>query len=1059
MRNRNPWNMIRIDKLLKHLDDLASTISDEHSQRRWYLLFLVRTSAQLLAHRIGSSVHGAVLKYGFEHDSYVQCGSIYMYAGLSGLAACYWMFSSNCEPDLVCQTTMVSACAKMGDLAFARKLFDKTPYKDPIAWNISIQLRGFTSYNAKAFPLIYIIGCANFLMKTGSLHSWDPHAMTFQMFLEKSRKILSSLATFRILQQPIYSLPDLISMIAQTKVSLDRITSFLRLDDLQSDVIETLPKGSFDTAIEIVDGNFSWDLSSHNPTLKDINLRVCRGMRVAVCGTVGSEVPKISGGTKAYVAQSPWIQSGKIAENILFGKEMDRERYERVLDACYLKKDLEVLSFGDQTVIGTRLFKECLLGLLGSKTVIYVRHQVEFLPAADLILVIKMEATLVLVTMRMVISVMIRVLKVTIHVSNAQKAHASLVETDDGDSKQEERGNSGDVCWSSDFWESYRKELLSSKTSLNVRRRENNDADTSGQILFAARTRMKYGSGAKLRFWSILEVAEKLCGSLPIYHPERRHSTAKSSHIIPKIQLSNYFEGHLSKASTDKGFQWSREDTLVTSSAQLKKSPIQFSYNSESDAHRNTFSSSSMKFELSSFDEATLSIDDSVDQIAKELLDQKSIMKQALHFRIEGLGIILHKIQNTVTNINEKEVVVIQSSSSTSNSDLGSSSSDSDPGTSSDSESEGASTILNWRLCVTLFNQKGFLYSQDTEDDWFGTEKKMIIIHQLHPILETFIIRLWVEAGHPGFETYYRIDLVMKNEVLHSLAWLIAINTATIAYFQPYVHPHREVTNHADYLRVPHQMGVPNQLLANSGSALTHQQIRDNASGANGEDDTPFNNQNCLVPKDLLISDDTIPETVQAEPVVVAAAVTSGAGSKDCILESERRTRHDNLHEAGAMVQPVDISIIYVRELPEIKGKFDHQRAGDQLENGEYGNLRFVHSDPTAHSDFGKGVREEFWNIIFFLYNKERMNVQVETDFVKMKATVVNFNVIGNGNLCSDGDYKNAAFILGDRKFALSIARGIESSMWTLHFRSCVFHSMAKLDFRLKNDFIFLFKK
>ena len=66
---------------------------------------------------------------------------------------------------------------------------------------------------------------------------------------------------------------------------------------------------------------------------------------------------KISGifklcGTKTYVTQSPWIQSGKIAENILFRKEMDRERYERVLDACSLKKDLEVLSFGDQTVIG-----------------------------------------------------------------------------------------------------------------------------------------------------------------------------------------------------------------------------------------------------------------------------------------------------------------------------------------------------------------------------------------------------------------------------------------------------------------------------------------------------------------------------------------------------------------------------------------------------------------------------------------------------------------------------------------------------------------------------------
>ncbi|KAL0306270.1 UNVERIFIED_CONTAM: ABC transporter C family member 3 [Sesamum radiatum] len=143
-------------------------------------------------------------------------------------------------------------------------------------------------------------------------------------------------------------------------------------------------------------------------------------------------MPKISGvirlsGTTAYVAQSPWIQSGKIEENILFGKDMDRQRYDRVLEACSLKKDLEILSFGDQTVIGerginlsggqkqriqiaralyqdaniylfddpfsavdahtgTHIFNECILGLLDSKTVIYVTHQVEFLPAADLIL-------------------------------------------------------------------------------------------------------------------------------------------------------------------------------------------------------------------------------------------------------------------------------------------------------------------------------------------------------------------------------------------------------------------------------------------------------------------------------------------------------------------------------------------------------------------------------------------------------------------------------------------------------------------------------------------------
>ncbi|XP_061349006.1 ABC transporter C family member 3-like [Gastrolobium bilobum] len=262
----------------------------------------------------------------------------------------------------------------------------------------------------------------------------------------ESGKILSALATFQILQEPIYNLPETISMMAQTKVSLDRIASFLHLDDMQSDVVEKLPQGSSDIAIEVVDGNFSWDLDSPSITLKNINVRVFNGMRVAVCGTVGSgkstllscilgEVPKISGilkvcGTKAYVAQSPWIQSSKIEDNILFGKDMERERYEKVLEACSLKKDLAILTFGDQTIIGERgitlsggqkqriqiaralyqdadiylfddpfsavdahtgshLFKECLLGLLSSKTVVYVTHQVEFLSAADLILVMK----------------------------------------------------------------------------------------------------------------------------------------------------------------------------------------------------------------------------------------------------------------------------------------------------------------------------------------------------------------------------------------------------------------------------------------------------------------------------------------------------------------------------------------------------------------------------------------------------------------------------------------------------------------------------------------------
>ncbi|KAL8146887.1 hypothetical protein AgCh_004571 [Apium graveolens] len=177
-----------------------------------------------------------------------------------------------------------------------------------------------------------------------------------------------------------------------------------------------------------------------------IQMKVERGMRVAICGMVGSgkssflscilgEIPKISVevrvcGSSAYVSQSAWIQSGNTEENILFGSPMDKAKYKSVIYACSLIKDLELFSHGDQTIIGDRginlsggqkqrvqlaralyqdadiyllddpfsavdahtgseLFKEYIMTAFATKTVVYVTHQVEFLPAADLILVIK----------------------------------------------------------------------------------------------------------------------------------------------------------------------------------------------------------------------------------------------------------------------------------------------------------------------------------------------------------------------------------------------------------------------------------------------------------------------------------------------------------------------------------------------------------------------------------------------------------------------------------------------------------------------------------------------
>ncbi|CAH8381102.1 unnamed protein product [Eruca vesicaria subsp. sativa] len=261
-----------------------------------------------------------------------------------------------------------------------------------------------------------------------------------------SGAVLSALATFQMLQSPIFGLPDLLSALVQSKVSADRIASYLQQSETQKDAVEYLSKDHSELSVEIESGAFSWEPEASRPTLDEIELRVKPGMKVAICGAVGSgkssllssilgEIQKLRGtvrvsGKQAYVPQTPWILTGTIRDNILFGSIYESEKYERTVKACALVKDFELFSNGDMTEIGERginmsggqkqriqiaravyqdadiyllddpfsavdahtgrqLFEECLMGILKEKTVLYVTHQVEFLPAADLILVMQ----------------------------------------------------------------------------------------------------------------------------------------------------------------------------------------------------------------------------------------------------------------------------------------------------------------------------------------------------------------------------------------------------------------------------------------------------------------------------------------------------------------------------------------------------------------------------------------------------------------------------------------------------------------------------------------------
>ncbi|KAL6602856.1 hypothetical protein ACP70R_043217 [Stipagrostis hirtigluma subsp. patula] len=258
--------------------------------------------------------------------------------------------------------------------------------------------------------------------------------------------LFTVLATLRAMAEPVRFLPEILTMMIQYKVSLDRIEKFLVEDEIKEEDVRRVPSDESDIQIQVQDGNFSWNASGADLSLKNVNLTISRGEKVAVCGPVGSgkssllyallgEIPRLSGsvevfGKVAYVSQNSWIQSGTVRDNILFGKPFNKEQYEKAIKACALDKDIENFDHGDLTEIGQRglnmsggqkqriqlaravyndadvyllddpfsavdahtaavLFYDCVMAALAEKTVVLVTHQVEFLIETDRILVME----------------------------------------------------------------------------------------------------------------------------------------------------------------------------------------------------------------------------------------------------------------------------------------------------------------------------------------------------------------------------------------------------------------------------------------------------------------------------------------------------------------------------------------------------------------------------------------------------------------------------------------------------------------------------------------------
>ncbi|KAJ2683530.1 hypothetical protein IWW39_005444 [Coemansia spiralis] len=200
-----------------------------------------------------------------------------------------------------------------------------------------------------------------------------------------AKLVFVSLALFNILRFPLNMIPIILSTFVNANVSLGRVHKLLTSDELDLESVtrlegvcpssrkpptqDSLSEDHRVVAVQVSNGSFRWS-SKDSVQLDNINLSALSDEHLAIVGRVGSgkssllsallgDMRKEAGeivvhGQVAYVPQQPWIMNATLRSNILFGLKYDEAFYNRVVDACALRPDLEMLTAGDMTEIGEK---------------------------------------------------------------------------------------------------------------------------------------------------------------------------------------------------------------------------------------------------------------------------------------------------------------------------------------------------------------------------------------------------------------------------------------------------------------------------------------------------------------------------------------------------------------------------------------------------------------------------------------------------------------------------------------------------------------------------------
>ncbi|KAF8921944.1 pleiotropic drug resistance ABC transporter [Mucidula mucida] len=196
-------------------------------------------------------------------------------------------------------------------------------------------------------------------------------------------KAFTAIALFTQLQRPMTELPGQFFAILHAYVSMQRIEHFLDEEEVpewaSTLTAQSTPDGG-DRSVGFAEGTFRWqsvpkETSTSSFELGPLALVFPKGQLSLISGATGSgksallaallgEMHCTTGKVLidkthhqvAYCAQNPWLEHATIRDNIIFGSTYgyDEDRYNAVVEACALIKDLEILEAGDMTEIGEK---------------------------------------------------------------------------------------------------------------------------------------------------------------------------------------------------------------------------------------------------------------------------------------------------------------------------------------------------------------------------------------------------------------------------------------------------------------------------------------------------------------------------------------------------------------------------------------------------------------------------------------------------------------------------------------------------------------------------------